>query len=212
MAAVLAALACTGAYAVPQESGTMPAGAPVTSQPASNPQDAETQSSVPQSTGTQSSVPRAEGPQAPVEKTVGNKTETNSRELTAAPMIQFSISISTVNFGGGLLAPQASPYTQSFTTTVNSNTSWRISVTRDHDLQGVAGTIPSANFTFSAAGPAGKTTYQAPAGTSFGANVRAVDGARGSSLVSTITYGLVVSWSVQADAYSATHIYTAMSI
>jgi hypothetical protein len=132
--------------------------------------------------------------------------------LGAPPTIQFSISVSNVNFGGGSLTPQEDPYVQAFTISVNSNTSWRISVTKDHDLQGTAQTVPSGNFSFSAEGPAGQTTYQAPTGTQFGTDVLAVEGTRGNNLTSTITYMLMVPWSIEADSYSATHTYTAMSI
>ena len=138
--------------------------------------------------------------------------EADSRTMSAPPTIQFSISVSTVDFGGGSLTPQATPYTQPFTTAVNSNMSWRVSVTKDHDLQGTVQSVPSGNFTFSAVGPAGTTTYQAPTGTQFGTDVVVVEGTRGGNLTTTITYSLLVPWSIEADSYSAAHTYTAMNI
>ena len=205
---VLTALVCTGAPAAAQKSGTQPDGAPITPPKASNPQGAETQSSAPGARSQE--VPAAETAGQPIEAT-GQPLEADSRQM-AAPTIQFSISINTVDFGGGPMTPQATPYTQPFTTAVNSNTSWRISVTKDHDLQGAVETVPSGNFSFSAVGPAGRTSYQAPAGTEFGTDVLAVEGTKGGHLISTITYSLIVPWSIEADSYSATHTYTAMSI
>jgi len=199
---VLNALASTGALAAAQKSGTQPAGAPITPPKASNPQSGETQSS----------APGAISQGTPVAEPTGQPIEADSREMAAPPTIQFSISVSTVDFGGGSMTPQATPYTQLFTTAVNSNSSWRISVTQDHDLQGTVETVPSENFTFSAVGHAGNTTYEAPTGTQFGTDVLAVEGTRGGHLTSTITYSLIVSWGVEADNYSATHTYTAMSI
>ena len=213
---VLTAFVCTGALAAAQKRGTQPAGAPITPPKASNPQGAETQSSAPAANSAEAPVAETAG--QPIEMvgqqvdTAGQPIGADSREMAAPPTIQFSISVSTVNFGGGSLTPQATPYTQPFTTAVNSNIPWRVSVTKDHDLQGAAELIPSSDFSFSAVGPAGGTTYQAPAGTQFGTDVLAVEGTRGSNLTTTITYSLIVPWSIQADSYSATHTYTAMSI
>lgn len=213
---VLTAFVCTGALAAAQKRGTQPAGAPITPPKASSPQSAETQSSAPAANSPEAPVAETAG--QPIEMvgqqvdTAGQPIEADSREMAASPTIQFSISVSTVDFGGGLLTPQATPYTQLFTTAVNSNASWRISVTRDHDLQGTVEIVPSENFTFLAVGPAGNTTYQAPTGTQFGTDVLAVEGTKGGHLTSTITYSLIVSWGVEADNYSATHTYTAMSI
>ena len=201
VAVVLIALACTGALAAAKTSRTQPASAPMTAPKASKPQ----------SPGIQNSAPGVLPQGTPVAEPAAQPLQADSRQM-AAPTIQFSISVGTVNFGGGSLTPQATPYTQPFTTAVNSNTSWRISVTKDHDLQGTVETVPSSNFSFSAVGPAGNTTYQAPTGTEFGTDVLAVEGTRGGHLTSTITYSLIVSWGVEADNYSATHTYTAMSI
>lgn len=132
--------------------------------------------------------------------------------LQAAPMVQLGLSTSTVNFGAGTLQPRHTPYTQSITATVNSNAPWRLSVSKDHDLLGTIDSIPSAGLTFSAAGPPGKTTYAAPAGTEFGGNTRVVEGIRGSNLMTAITYSLAVPWEIEPDTYSATHIYTASLI
>ena len=162
------ALACTGALAAAKTSRTQPAGAQMTTPKASNPQSPAIQNSAP-------GVIRQE---TPVAQPAGQPIQADSRTMSA-PTIQFSISVSTVNFGGGSLTPQATPYTQLFTTTVNSNMSWRVSVTKDHDLQGTVQSVPSGNFTFSAVGPAGRTSYQAPAGTQFGTDVVVVEGNRG---------------------------------
>jgi len=128
----------------------------------------------------------------------------------AAPTLQFSLSGGTMSFGGSLTPGQS--YAQSAGATVNSSMSWRISVTKASDLQGASGSIPSAYFTFGAEGPAGHTTYQAPAGTEFGTDTLVVSGTRGSGMATTITYRLTVPWNVAADTYSASHIYTAVQI
>ena len=205
---VLMVFMFSGAPACAQTSEAGPRGAPGTVPRASSPQNTETESSAPES---ESKTLEGQEKAGHIFGTTDQTLEADSREL-AAPIIQFSISSSTVDFGGGPLTPQETPYTQQFTTTINSNTSWRISVSQDHELQGSGGTIPSDNFSFYAEGPEGKTTYQAPTGTQFGTDVLAVEGTRGSNLAATVTYMLFVPWSVEADNYAATHTYTAMSI
>ncbi len=138
--------------------------------------------------------------------------DSEARQAAAPPSIQLTMSTPTVNFGGGMLQPREAPYTQSIAATINSNKPWRILVTKDGDLRVGAQTVPSANFTFSATGPAGKTAYEAPAGTQFGANVRVAEGTRGSGLATTINYSLTIPWELEPDAYSATHTYTALQI
>jgi hypothetical protein len=115
-----------------------------------------------------------------------------------------------MSFGGSLTPGQT--FTQSVTATINSNLLWRISVTKAGDLQSPSGSIPSADFTFGAVGPANHTTYQAPAGTQFGTDSLVVSGNRGSGMATTITYSLTVPWTVAADTYSASHTYTAVQI
>ncbi len=134
------------------------------------------------------------------------------RQAAAPPSMQLAISSSSVDFGGGALNPRETPYTQSLTATINSNRSWRILVTKDGDLHGATQTIPSSDFTFSATGPAGRTIYQAPAGTQFGTDIRVVDGTRGSNLTTTVSYSLRVPWELEPDNYSAVHTYTALQI
>lgn len=134
------------------------------------------------------------------------------REAAAPPSLQLAISSSSVDFGGGPLEPGDTPYAQSIDATVNSSRSWRILVTKDGDLQGGTQTIPSANFTFSATGPSGRTIYQAPAGTEFGTNTRVVEGTRGSNLATAISYSLTIPWELEPDTYSAVHTYTALQI
>jgi hypothetical protein len=132
--------------------------------------------------------------------------------IGAAPTIEFRLSSSTVNFGGGTLEPRTALYTDTLGATVNANMPWRISVSKDRDLTSASGVIPSENLTFAVSGPAGKTTYAAATGTQFGTNVRVVEGTRGSNLMTTITYRLNVPWTLAPDTYSATHMYTAMLI
>lgn len=124
--------------------------------------------------------------------------------------IQLSMPTTAVDFGGAALAP-GSTYTQSIGATVNSNKSWTLKVTKDHDLRGAAPTpeeIPSADLTFTSASTDPKVT---PVGTptEFGTNTTVCSGTRGSSLASTITYSLTVPWDQTPDTYSATHVYTA---
>ncbi|MBN2169248.1 MAG: hypothetical protein JW738_08390 [Actinobacteria bacterium] len=127
-----------------------------------------------------------------------------------APTIQLDMPDTTVDFGGAGLAPGA-VYSDSVTATVNSNRAWRLDVVKDQDLTSPSGTIPSSQLTFGAAGVAPFTpTYVAPAGTEFGSSAtEVVAGARGSSLQSTISYSLNVTWDIQPDTYTATHTYTA---
>lgn len=131
-------------------------------------------------------------------------------QLLGAPMLQFSLSTGTVNFGGSMSPGQV--YTQAVTAAINSNQTWRISVTKSGDMQGTTGSVPSSYFTFGAVGPAGNTTYQAPAGTEFGTDTLVVSGTRGANLRTTITYRLSVPWDLAADSYSASHTYTAVQI
>lgn len=138
--------------------------------------------------------------------------ETEARAAAASPSLQLAISASSVDFGGGPLQPRETPYTESLTATVNSNRSWRILVTKDGDLSSATQSIPSADFTFSASGPAGRTIYEAPAGTEFGANTRVVDGTRGSGLATIVNYSLSIQWELEPDVYSAVHMYTALQI
>lgn len=101
--------------------------------------------------------------------------------------------------------------TGNISATVNSNKAYALKVTKDHDLRGTGATpetIPSANLTFGATLPTGGT-YNAPAGTTFGTDTRVIEGARGNSLSTTITYSLTVPWDQAPDTYSATHVYTA---
>ena len=130
----------------------------------------------------------------------------------AAGVIQLSMTEASVNFGGGLLTPRETPYAQPITAVVNSNKAWRITVTKDRNLTGGTESIPSGNLTFTATGPSGKTTYQAPAGTEFGSNTRVVEGTRGNGLSTTITYSLLVPWELEPDTYTASHTYTATQI
>lgn len=127
-----------------------------------------------------------------------------------AATIQLDMPDTTVDFGGAALAA-GSTYGDSITATVNSNRAWRLDVTKDQDLTGVVDSdvIPSGNLTFGAAGNNYVPTYAAPAGTQFGTNTVVVEGARGTSLQSTISYSLVVPWDVLPDTYTATHTYTA---
>ena len=134
------------------------------------------------------------------------------RVMGAAPRINFRLSSSAVNFGGGTIEPSFSRYTDVLYATINANKAWRLSVSKDHDLTGVSGTIPSENLTFAAEGPPGKTTFAATPGTQFGTNTGVVEGTRGSFLTTTITYSLNVPWTLEPDTYSATHTYTAMLI
>jgi hypothetical protein len=134
------------------------------------------------------------------------------REAAAPPSLQLAISSSSVDFGGGPLQPRDTPYTQSITATINSNRSWRILVTKNGDLHGGTQTIPSANFTFSATGPAGRTIYEAPSGTQFGTNTRVVEATRGSNLAVSINYSLSIPWELEPDTYSAVHTFTALQI
>ncbi len=131
-------------------------------------------------------------------------------QLLGAPMLQFALSTSTVDFGGSMSPGHV--YTQTVTAAINSNQAWRISVTKSGDLQGATGSIPSSYFTFGAVGPAGFTTYQAPAGTEFGTDTLVVSGTRGSNMTTAITYRLSVPWTLAPDSYSAAHTYTAVQI
>ncbi len=131
----------------------------------------------------------------------------------AAPMIQLSMSSATIDFGGGALAPRGMPYTSSVTAVINSNMSWRISVRKDHDLQGASGSLDSWRLTYSVTGPPGYTTFQAPAGSEFGAADASVsEGTRGSNLPTLITYSLSIDWEVLPDTYTAAHTYTALTL
>lgn len=158
-------------------------------------------------------APEKQAPAGETDFDVGGETVTDPmNDRAAAAVLQFAISTSAVNFGGGALQPRETPYTQTVTATLNSNASWRIIVSKDGDLRGTVQSIPSENFTFSAQGPPGRTTYQAPPGTQFGTDTRVTDGTRGGNLRTTITYSLRVPWELEADAYSATHTYTAIQI
>lgn len=178
------------------------------------------QSASPQTTGSpKSSAPTANAPvppapdpgTQPVSPQAPDAQPDVEAQLTAsAPMLQFSLSMGIVNFGGSLSPGQT--HAQSITAVVNSNQTWRISVTKSGDLQGASGSIPSSYFTFGAVGPAGRTTYQAPAGTEFGTDTLVVAGNRGSNMGTTIAYRLTVPWDLEADSYSAAHTYTAVQI
>jgi hypothetical protein len=191
------ALACTGALAAAQKRGTQLAGAPINPPKSSNPQ---------------SPTPEATSQEAPAGEAAPQSLEADPLEMAAPPSLQFKMSTNTVNFGGGPLVPQSTPYTQLVTASINSNTSWRIFVTKDHDMQGTVEPVASQDFTFSAVGPAGRTTYQAPTGTQFGTDVLVVEGTRGSNLQTAVTYSLLLQWSLLADNYSATQTYTALQI
>ncbi|MBN1288817.1 MAG: hypothetical protein JXA49_04180 [Actinobacteria bacterium] len=124
-----------------------------------------------------------------------------------APTIQLDMPDTTVDFGGAGLAPGV-VYNDSVTATVNSNRAWRLDVTKDQDLTSVSGTIPSAQLTFSSVGDNFVPTVTAT-DEEFGTNTVVIEGARGSSLQSTITYSLDVTWDIEPDTYTATHTYTA---
>ncbi len=176
-------------------------------------------SSSPQTTGfptTSAPITTAPPPAAPApeSKPAGPVAPASSPEmetqLLGAPMLQFALSASTVNFGGSMAPGQT--YTQTVTASINSNQTWRISVTKSGDLTGTTDSIPSSYFTFGAVGPAGKTTFQAPAGTQFGTDTLVVAGDRGGNMSTSITYRLSVPWEVAPDSYSASHTYTAVQI
>jgi hypothetical protein len=134
-----------------------------------------------------------------------------SVSANVASTIQLSMPTTTVNFGGGSLAP-GQTYNQTITASVNSNKAWSLKVTKDHDLHGAGATpedIPSADLTFEATSSDPAVTYKAPAGTQFGTAVNVVQGNRGNNIASSIVYSLTVPWDLAPDTYSATHTYTA---
>jgi hypothetical protein len=203
---LLVFLACAGSLASARGTGQSPAAQ------SSSPQRAAAPAvSAPAAPTASAPAPAASTPEpppaAPAEPIAlpGVEAELNA----AAPMLQFAISSGTIDFGGSLTP---GTYTQSLTAVVNSNQTWRISVTKSGDLTGASGSIPSSYFTFGAVGPAGKTTYQAPAGTEFGTDTLVVAGNRGANLATTITYRLSVPWTIAPDSYSTAHTYTAVQI
>mgnify|MGYP000993959186 CR=1 FL=1 len=127
-----------------------------------------------------------------------------------ATTLQLTMPTTSVDFGGGPLAP-GSDYTGVITATVNSNKAWSLKVTKDHDLRGTGATpevIPSGNLTFEATSADSRVTYKASANTPFGDTaVDVVRGNRGSNITSSITYSLRVPWELAPDTYSATHTY-----
>ena len=135
-----------------------------------------------------------------------------SVSANVASTLQLSMPTTSVDFGGGPLAPGTS-YDQVITATVNSNKAWSLKVTKDHDLSGTGATpevIPSANLTFGAKSLDPLVTYKAPAGTQFSESaVNVVQGNRGSGISSSICYNLNVPWDLEPDTYRAAHVYTA---
>jgi len=127
---------------------------------------------------------------------------------TINPTLQLNMPTVSVTWTGAQAIP-GTTVTAPITASVNSNRTWTLKVTANHELQnaGASETIPSADFTFTSTAPPSGTGQ--PTNTEFGTDITVATGVRGSSQSTTITYRLAVPWDQAPDTYTATHTYTA---
>lgn len=133
-----------------------------------------------------------------------------SVSANVAPGLELTMSSTTINFGGGALAP-GSVHADSTIATVNSNKLWSLKVKKDTDLTYLTYTIPSANLTYTSTTTTPATVHNTvvastPFSTTDASTCSACD--RGSAMSLTMNYSLTVPWENEPGTYTATHTYT----